>query len=109
MIGDSTAFATAVEKRSCSKISGRMSLEVDTLTPGSSSSRISFMRRSFAGLAYELTKQTATASTPLRRSTPATARASSSSSGSSTAPAKSTRSVTSSRSLRRTYGGATSL
>ena len=51
MSGESTAFATVVEKRSCSKISGSMSLEVEMLTPGSSSSRISRMRCSFAGLA----------------------------------------------------------
>ena len=51
MSGESTAFATVVEKRSCSKISGRTSLEVEMLTPGSSSSRIALIRRSFSGLA----------------------------------------------------------
>ena len=86
MSGESTAFATVVEKRSCSKISGRTSLEVEMLTPGSSSSRIARMRRSFSGLAYELMKQTATASTPRLRSTPATLRAPASSTGSSSSP-----------------------
>ena len=49
--GESTAFATVVEKRSCSKISGRTSADVDTATPGSSSSRISRIRSSCAGFA----------------------------------------------------------
>ena len=47
----STAFATVVEKRSCSKISGSTSLDVETFTPGSSSSRIARMRSSFSRLA----------------------------------------------------------
>ena len=87
MIGCSAALATVVEKRSCSKISGSVSLDVVTPTPGSSSSRISRIRSSFAGLAYALAKHTATVLMPRLRSTRATSRASSSSSAARTVPA----------------------
>ena len=45
--GPSTVFTTVVLVLSGSKISGKMTLEIVTIVPGSCASRISFIRRSF--------------------------------------------------------------
>ena len=75
-----------VEKRSCSKISGMISLESEIDVPGTSSSRMSRMRRSFSGLAKALAKQTAIVFTPRLLMMRAASRASASFTGSMIAP-----------------------
>ena len=84
-----------VRVRSYSRISGRMSEDSETGTPGSSAAASSRMRRSWAGLAKELTSDTVRASTWRRRSSARAARTLSSSSGRSTSPRAPTRSATS--------------
>ena len=75
-----------VAVRSNSGGSGRMSVESETCSPGSSSSRISRARRSWAGFMWALIRQIATDSISRARSLRATARTESSSSGVTTAP-----------------------
>src|SRR3954454_7731706 len=81
------ALTTAVLVRSYSRISGRMS--DDTLIYGrplTSARTISAARRSWAGLAYECSRQIATDSTPSSRSRLAISCACASSSGFFTSP-----------------------
>ena len=94
VFGPMYASSAVVENRSYSRCCGTTSWLIERWTPGSSSSRISFTRRSCSGLRNENRKQTATASTCASRSAAAAVRTSPSSSGTSTSPGGTTRSET---------------
>ena len=86
-LGERVPFATVVAVRSNSGGSGRMSVESETSTPGSSSARISRTRCSCVGFMWPLMRQTATDSSPRARSLRATSWTEPSSSGRTIAPA----------------------
>ncbi len=88
-------MATVVRVRSYSRSSGSTSEDSETGTPGSTSAASSAIRRSWAGSAKELIRQTASAWMSRPTSLPSWARTSSSSSGRTTEPSLASRSSTS--------------
>ncbi len=90
------ALSTVASERSYSRITGSTSIDAVTATPGNSSRRIVATRSSWAGLAKECSRQTATACTARRRHSAAAARTLASSSARSTTPPGPMRSSTSS-------------
>ena len=90
-----TALNTVASERSYSRTTGNTSAEAVIATPGSLARRISATLRSWAGLAKECSRQTATASTPSLRQAAAASSTVASSSGSITTPPAPMRSLTS--------------
>ena len=89
-----------MEVRSNSRISGRISLPTVTCGLGQAARAAAAAARSFAGFAYALTKEIASAPAPASQSARASRAISSGSTGSSTVPSARTRSRASTRRLR---------